>query len=110
MGALAGFAGFVLGENLALPLVEHREQGFDAGAEAGDLAGVEADGAGELFFGELAALAVHEHVLEGGRDEIGRRLRRAREAGRVVPLVGVDDAAEGVAIGHCLAESRGSRA
>ena len=79
---------------------EHRDQRVDARPEAGDLARVEADRPGELFLGQLAVLAVHQHVLERRRDQVRRRLRRAGEPLRVVLLVRVDDAAERVAIGH----------
>ena len=109
VGPLADRARFVAGQDLSLPLLEHRDQRVDARAEAGDLAGVEPDRAGQLLLGELAALAEHEHVLERRRDQIGRRLRRAGKPRRVVPLVRVDDAAERVAIGHGRVESGGSR-
>ncbi len=64
------------------------------------MAGVEADRAGQLFLGELAVRAEHEHVLHRGGRQIGRWLRGARELCRVVFLIGVDYAAERVAICH----------
>ena len=109
MGPLADRARFVAGQDLSLALLEHGDQRVDARAEAGDLAGIEANRAGQLFLGQLAALAEHEHVLERRRHQVGRRLRRAGKARRVVPLVRVDDAAERVAIGHGGVESGGSR-
>jgi len=55
---------------------------------------------GQLFVGQAASVAEHQHVLERRRNQIGRRLRWRRQVDRVVLLVRVDDAAEGLAIGH----------
>ena len=46
-------------------------------AEAGDLAGIEPHRPGQLFFGQFAQLAKGQHVLEGRRNQIRRRLRGA---------------------------------
>ena len=51
------------------------------------------DRPGQLLLGQLAHAAVHEHVLEGGRHQVGR-LRRAGKVLGIVLLVRVDDAAE----------------
>ena len=107
LGPLADGLRFVAGQNLSLPLLEHRDQRVDARAEAGDLAGIEPNRAGQLLFGQLAVLAEHEHVLERRRHQIGRRLRRAGKPRRIVPLVRVDDAAECVAIGHEKSRAEG---
>ena len=91
---------------------QHRDQRVDARAQAGDLARIEPNRPGQLFLGQLAPLAEHQHVLERRRNQVRRRLRRAGKLRRVVLLVRVNDAAEGVAIGHgeSRAEGRGSRA
>ena len=85
-----GLVGF---QDLPLPLAEHLHQGFEARPQAGDLAGIELDRPGQFLVGQFAHVAVGQHVLEGPRDQVGRRLRRAGEVLRVVLLVGVDDAA-----------------
>ena len=95
-----GPAGFVGGEDFALALAEDLHEGFEAGAQAGDLAGVDADSAGQFLLGEAARVAVHEQVLERRRDHVGRRRRRAGELDGVVFLVGVDDPAQAVAAAH----------
>ena len=59
---LAGLVGF---EDLPLAFAQHGHQRFEAGAEAADLARVDADGAGQLFLGEAARVAVEEQMLEG---------------------------------------------
>ena len=75
-------------------------QHVEARAQAGDLAGIEPDRPGQLLVGQLAELAVHEHVLQRRRDQVRRRLRGAGEPLGIVLLVRMNDAAERVAIGH----------
>ncbi len=105
--------GFVAGENLALALLEHRDESIDAGAQPRNLAGIQVNRAGELFFSKLAVLAEHQHVLHDRRNHVRRRLRGTRKPRRVVPLIGMNDAAECFAIGHdsciplILGEGRG---
>ena len=77
---------------------QHRPQGVEARAQAGDLAGIEVDRAGQLLVGQLAHAAVRQQVLEGRRDQVRRRLRRAGEVLGIVLLVGVNDAAETFAV------------
>ncbi len=91
---------FVALQYLPLAFLEHRDERLDAWPQAGDLARVEPNRAGQLLLGQLPPLAVHQHVLERGRHQIGRRLRGAGKLRRIVPLVRVNDAAEGFAIGH----------
>ena len=95
VGLLLDLLGLVGLQDLPLPLAEQLHEGFQAGPQAGDLAGIELDGPGELLFGQLAHAAVGQHVLHGPGDHVRRRLRRTGEVLGVVALVGVDDAADG---------------
>src|SRR5690606_22494313 len=95
---LADFARFVLLEDLPLPLFEHGPQRVDAGAETGDLAGVESYRPGEFFFGQFAAIAEHQHVFKRPRHQVGWRLGGTRKLDRIVLLVGVDYSTERAAI------------
>ena len=70
-GRLADLARFVAFEDLALPLLEHRHQGIEARAEAGDLAGVEADRAGQFFLGQLAVLPYISRCSKAGETRSG---------------------------------------
>ena len=79
---------------LPLPLAEQFHQGIQAGAQAGDLAGIELDRPGQLLVGQLAHVAIGQHVLHGPGNQVGRRLRGTRERLGVVALVGMDDAAD----------------
>ena len=101
---LAGLAldrlGLVLGQNFSLPLQQHGQQRVNARPQASDLTGIEVNGPRQLLIRQPAGIAEHQHVFHRRRHQIGRRLRRPRQIDRVVLLVRVDDAAEGVAIGH----------
>ena len=77
-------------QNLPLPLAEHRHQGVEAGAQPGDLAGIDPHGPRQLLVAQLAQVAIGQHVLEGPRKHVGRRLPRAGKMLRVVFLVGVN--------------------
>src|SRR5262249_7121191 len=79
---------------------EHGHEGFQAGTETADLAGVDADGAGEFFFGQPARVAVEEQVLERGRNHVGGRNVRPGQVDGVVLLVRVNDPAQGIAAAH----------
>ena len=72
-----GLVGF---QDLPLPLAEQFHEGLQAGPQAGDLAGIELDRAGEFLVGQLAHAAVGQHVLHGPGDQVGRRLRGAGES------------------------------
>ncbi len=94
VGLRLDLAGFVGRQDLALAVFQHGPEVFQAGAEAADLAGVDADGAGQLLLGEAARAAELQQMLEGRRHHVRRRGRRAGELDGVELLVGVDDAAE----------------
>ena len=91
---------FVLGKNLPLPLLEHRNQRIDARPQPGNLARIQMNRPRQLFFGQLAMLAEHEHVFHRMRHQIRRRLRRARKLRGVVPLIRMNNAAKSFAISH----------
>ena len=98
---LADLVGFEALEDLALALAEDGQQRVDAGAEAGDLAGVDAARRGRAPRAVSSRCSPYMSMCSKAlRDEVGRRLRGAGEPLGVVLLVRVDDAAEGVAIGH----------
>jgi hypothetical protein len=85
--------GLVPLEDLALPVFEHRLQRVEARAQALDLRRVEMDRVGELAVRELAARAVHQHVVEHRVGRVARaRFGRRRKLHRVVAEVGVRDA------------------
>ena len=92
--------GFVLRQDLALPLQQNGPQGLDAGPESGDLAGIEPNRPGQLLVGQLAHVAVHHQVIERRRHQIRRRLRRAGKVLGIVFLVGVNHTAQRPAIRH----------
>src|SRR5262249_34520697 len=100
VGLVLDLPGFVSLKNTAFALLEHGDKGFETGAEAADLAGVNADGAGQLLLGQAARVAVEEQVLECGRDHVRRRDVRPWQVDRVVLLVGVDDPAQRIAAAH----------
>jgi hypothetical protein len=54
----------------------------------------------EFFLGQLAAVPEHQQVFERRRHEVRAGVARAGEFDRIVLLVRVDDAAEGVASRH----------
>ena len=66
---------------------------IEAGAESGDLTGVDMDGSREFLVGQATQIAVGEPMFEGGRNEIRRRLRGAGKVLGIVLLVGVNDTA-----------------
>ena len=84
---LSDLAGFVAFENFSFPLAEHCQQRVDARPQAGDLAGIDPNGAGQLLVGQLTVLAEHQQVVERRGYQIGRRLRGAG-AGRAACLGG----------------------
>jgi hypothetical protein len=90
--------GLVGGQDLALAFEEHLADRVDTRPQPRDLGGIEADGVGELFLGELLGVAETHRVFEERRDEIGSRRGGARKVNRVVLLVRVDDAAGGMAL------------
>src|SRR5690606_13586596 len=65
-----------------------------------DLAGIEANGPGQLLLGQLAHRAVGQQVLKRRRHQIGRLRRRAGKLDRVVLLVRMNNAAEVTHVGH----------
>jgi hypothetical protein len=99
-GALPSAGGIPALEDLSFSCLEHPFERLDRRPEAADLLRVEEDGTGELLGGQLVELPVFEEVLHGGADEVDLRRPRRRDPGRVIRLVGVDDAAEIVACGH----------
>ena len=99
-GALPGAGSIPVLEDLPFPRFEHPFERLDRGPEAADLFWVEEHRTGELIGGQLVELPVFEEVLHGGADEVDLRRPRRRDPGRVVSLVGMDDAAEIVASGH----------
>jgi hypothetical protein len=76
--------GFVLLENLAPPLEQHLDQRIEARPQSGDLAGIESHGPSQLLLGQLTHVAVSEPMVQRGRDDIGRRSRRAGKLERIV--------------------------
>ena len=92
--------GLVAFEDLPLAGLEFLDHPGERGPEPLDLLRVEHDCFGELFFGEFVDVAELEHVLHGGRDEVDLRRPRRRDPRGVIPLVAVDDSAEGVTVWH----------
>src|SRR5690606_22631230 len=76
----------------------------------GDLRRVELDGVGQFLRREAAGGPESQHVLHRRGGHIRRRLGGRREVARVVPLVAVDDAAEGGAGGVGLGGARAGAA
>ena len=88
--------GLVRFQDFPLPLAEHGHQGVEAGPQSGDLAGIEPHGPRQLLVGQFAQVSVSQHVLEGAGNQVGRRLPRAGQILRIVFLVGVNHAADGL--------------
>ena len=74
---------------------------FQAGAETGDLAGIEANGPGQFFIAQFAHIAIGQHVLEGPGKHVGLRGKRAGQIPRIVLLVRMNDSAEDDALIPC---------
>ena len=82
-------------QDLPLPLAEHLHQGVEAGAQSGDLAGIEVYRPRQFLFGQFAHVPVGQHVFEGAGKQVGRRLPGAGQILRVVFLIGVNHTADG---------------
>jgi len=85
--------GFVFLQDLPLPLFEQFDQCLEAWPQTPELARVESHRPGQFFLGQFPQRAISEHVFGGYGSQIDRRLAGAGESDRVVPLIGVDDAA-----------------
>src|SRR5438874_1377850 len=66
MRLILDLSGLVGLKDAALAFLEHGDEGFETGTKAADLAGIDANGAGQFLLSEAARVAVEEQVLEGG--------------------------------------------
>jgi hypothetical protein len=82
-------------QDLCLALQQPGHERVNARSEPPDLAGIDVDGAGQLLFGEPAHGPEREHVVERRGDHVRWLLGRRGELLRVVPLVRMNDAAQG---------------
>ena len=92
--------GFIAFEDQPPPLLECLDQRRKRRSQPLDLLGIEHDRLGQLFLGELIDVAKGQQMLHGGADHVGDGRAGGRNAGRIVLLVGMDNSAERIAVGH----------
>ncbi len=93
-------AGLIGGQDFALALAQHLHERLQARPQPLDHARIDANGPGQVLFGQLAAIAIEKQMLKRRRHHIRRRRRRTGEVHRVELLVRMNDAAEAVNLTH----------
>src|SRR6516162_4069308 len=99
-------ARFISCKNLALAFAQDGHERFQTGAEAANLARIDANRAAKLFLGQPPCAAVKEQMLESGRHHVRRRRGWAGEVDGIELLVRMNDAAEWIAHTPMIGKSR----